>query len=196
MCDALAFSGAVAVFIFITVRPYHVFDERVEKKSSKSVSVQVTGILWVFLCMPYLRLEHLMVRYHLMSLNHIIFFCQPTSWIFYRMFFVYRVHIMLERLLQLLLACSRSHRECVSHSVHLLYSFVSPFISSWFDHLRIQNPLNNRKPQQKQQQRTAKGDIKLYGRHTFTFTHSLADALQIFKPCVCVCECVATLHIE
>lgn len=124
-----------------------------KKNFSKSVSVQVTGILWVFLCMLNLRLEHLMAGWHLMSLNHIIFFCQPTSWIFYRMFFVYRVDIMLERLL-LLAQCSRSYRECVSHSVHLLYSFVSPFISSWFDHLRIQNPLNNRMPQQKQQQRT------------------------------------------
>lgn len=84
-----------------------------------------------------------------------------------------------------LLACSRSrshlHRECVCHSVHLLYSFVSPFISGWFDHLRIQNPLNNLKPQQKQQhwqRRSAYIEgrhqiIWATGRHAFAFARTL-----------------------
>lgn len=94
-----------------------------------------------------------------------------------------------------LFACSRSHshRECVCHSVHLLYSFVSPFISSWFDHLRIQNPLNNLKPQQKQFSNGSDSDtdtalgsegrhqiIWAARRHTSTFAPSIwTDTHQI-----------------
>lgn len=145
-CGALAFFRHFVLFffpfslvvifvvaIFITVATWFKKKEDVRNSS-------VSG--GRYLCLPFEAPSF--NGYHLISLNHIIFcvcVCVSTDImnILSNVFFIYRVDVMFGLLVfvLLLLACTCSHRECLS-LCSLAHSFQVDLIV-----LRIQNPLNN-----------------------------------------------------